>query len=375
MFCQVAGYLRDVVHGSHMNKLHSYRRGVALIYVFFVMAVVIAVSSMAVDYGRAHLVKQQLRAAADAAARAGASALLQDPDRAVRTTKEYALRQNVDGSAVTLLDSDIEVGNWNSSTRTFTAVTGVARLDANAIRVVARRTADRGNAVPTMWARYTRKASFDVVAECVVTKVDHIAVNQNVQATANPFLSGMPAGTMASPNNPHNSPDYAGTSSTPRQSPELIKMPLLADTSLQFDGIDGVMRHDPNLAFHQPDGQLNSIGYNTNRAEHGISDIKGPINALVGIFLSDDRPNLTAAPKSLDFSTETSRDFDELKPALKQVFFIGDGLNSKGIKQNFVVPKGATRLYLASWDFYEWNNNAGYRNVRISRPGRLVTVK
>jgi hypothetical protein len=50
-------------------------------------------------------------------------------------------------------------------------------------------------------------------------------------------------------------------------------------------------------------------------------------------------------------------------------------LNSKGIKQNFVVPAGATRLYLASWDFYEWNNNAGYRNVRISRPGRLVTVK
>ncbi|HRK30807.1 MAG TPA: pilus assembly protein TadG-related protein [Tepidisphaeraceae bacterium] len=358
-----------------MNKLQSYRRGVALVYVFFVMAILIVVSSMGVDYGRAHLVKTQLRAAADASARAGASSLLQDPDRVVRLTKEFALKQIVDGSPLTLLDSDIQVGNWDSSTRTFTVVTGVGRLDANAVRVMAQRSAARGTGVPTMWARFTRKASFDVHAECVVMKVDHLAVNQNVQATANPFLSGMPAGTMASPNNPHNSPDFAGTSAMPRQSPELIRMPLVANTSLQFDGIDGVMRHDPNLAFHQPDGQLNSIGYNTNRAEHGISDIRGPINALVGVFLDDNAPNLTRAPSSLDFSTAASRDFNELRPALKQVFFIGDGLNSQGLKQNFVVPTGATRLYLASWDFFEWNNNAGYRNVRISRPGRLVTVK
>jgi len=355
-------------------KLH-YRRGVALIYVFFIMALLIAVSSMAVDYGRAHLAKQEMRRAADAAARAGASALLQDPDRAVRIAKDFAKDHKVDGTELILLDSDIEIGNWDSAKRTFEAVTGIDRLDANAIRVVAERSATRGNAVPTMWGKFTKKAGFDVTAECVVMKVDAIAVNQNVQATANPFLSGMPAGTLASPNNPHNNPDYAGTTAMPRQSPELIKMKMIPDSVLQFDGIDGVMRHDPNLAFYEPDGQLNSIGYNTNRAEHGISDIKGPINALVGIFIDDNAPNLTAAPKSLDFSTATSRDFEEFKPALKQTFFIGDGINSKGLKQNFVVPKGATRLYLASWDFYEWNNNAGYRNIRISRPGRLVTVK
>ncbi len=27
--------------------------------------------------------------------------------------------------------------------------------------------------------------------------------------------------------------------------------------------------------------------------------------------------------------------------------------------EQFVVPPNATRLYLASWDGYEWNNNLG----------------
>ena len=356
------------------HGLHN-RRGISLIWAILVLGIMVVFSSMGVDYGRAHLTKQELRRAADAAARAGASALMQDPDRAVAVAKDFASRQMVDGSKVVLLNSDIEVGMWTPGTRTFRAVTGIDRLVANAIRVVAVRSDARNNAVPTMWSGLTGKKGFDVSAECIVMKVDFIAVDQNVQATANPFLSGMPTGTLASPNNPHRSPDYAGTPSTPRQSPELIRMAMIPDTTLQFDGIDGVMRHDPSLAFFEPDGQLNSIGYNTNRAEHGISDIKGPINALVGIFLTDNAPNLTAAPTALDFSSGASRDFAELKPQLKQAFFIGDGINSKGIKQNFVVPQGATRLFLASWDFYEWNNNAGYRNIRISRPGRMVMVK
>lgn len=358
-----------------MTYQQGKRSGIAVIWVVVILVLMIVISSMAVDYGRAHLIKQELRRTADAAARAGASALLQDPDRAVRLAKEYAAKQNVDGKPVTLLDSDIQVGVWNKTTRTFTQKFGTDRLSSDAIRVVAVRSAARGDAMPTMWGKLTKKTHFDIHGETIAIKVDHISVDQNVQATANPFLSGMPAGTLASPNNPHNSPDYAGTTSNPRQSPELIRMPLIDDAVLQFDGIDGVMRHDPNLAFYEPDGQLNSIGRNTNKAEHGISDINGPINALVGIFLDDKQPNLTKAPTSLDFSSAASRDFNELKPQLKQVFFIGDGLNSKGIKQNFVVPKGATRLYLASWDFFEWNNNAGYRNVRISRPGRIVTVK
>lgn len=352
------------------------RRGVGLVWATVGIGVLLAVSLLAVDYGRAQVAKNELRRAVDAAARAGAAELLQDPDAAVRVARDYGARHKVDGNPLLLLDGDVEIGTWNFSSRKFLpAQNGMQRLNGDAIRVVGELSASRGTAVPASLARLTSRDSTDISAESVAVRVDHLAVDQNVQATANPFLAGMPAGSVASRNNPHNSPDYAGNSGNPRQSPEAINMRIIPGSVLQFDGIDGVMRHDPNLAYYQPDGQLNSIGRNTNGPENGIADIRGPINALVGVFLGDDPPNRTPAPAYLDFSTTQSRDFAELKPELKQVFFIGDGKDSRGNHQKFVVPEGATRLFLASWDFYEWNNNAGYRNVRITRPGRIVTVK
>jgi Flp pilus assembly protein TadG len=351
-------------------------RGMALIWTSLVLVLMLVISLMAVDYGRAQLAKAELRRAADSAARAGAAELLLDPDDAIDVAKEYAAKHRADGRTVNLLNSDIEVGTWDSKTRVFTrATSNSARMNADAIRVVAQLRADRGTHIPAGLARLTKKGGFDVSAESIALRIEPIAVDQNVLATANPFLAGMPPGTLASPNNPHNSPDFAGTKNNPRQSPETVGMRIIPGSVLQFDGIDGVMRHDPNLAYYQPDGQLNSIGRNTNGPEHGISDIKGPINALVGVFLTDDQPNMTPAPETLDFSSPGSRDFRELRPKLKQVFFIGDGKDSRGVRQDFIVPQGATRLYLASWDFYEWNNNAGYRNVRISRPGKIITVK
>ena len=84
---------------------------------------------------------------------------------------------------------------------------------------------------------------------------------------------------------------------------------------------------------------------------------------------------MSPAPSNLDFRSTASRDFDTLQPGLKQLFFIGDGLNSKGQHQDFVAPKGTTRLFLATMDYYEWNNNAGYRQMKITRPGQIITVK
>jgi hypothetical protein len=95
----------------------------------------------------------------------------------------------------------------------------------------------------------------------------------------------------------------------------------------------------------------------------------------MGLFLDDKQPNTSGAPGKLDFSSSASREFSTLEPKLKQIFFIGDGKNKDGARQQFVVPKGATRLYLATWDFYEWNNNSGQRNIQVKRPQRIITVK
>lgn len=351
------------------------------------MVAICALCSLGVDFGRVQLAKTELRRAADSAARAAAAGLATDASEAIRLAKLYAQHNKVDGQPLALETGDIEFGRWDRKNATFELLTGDSINSANAVHVTARRSKARGNAIPTMFASLVGFDSCDISADAIVMIIPPIDVDQNVPATANPFLSGMPPGTVASGTNPHNNPDYAGVGNKPKQSPLAVKMPIVAGESYTFDSIEGTARHDPNLPYFNPDGELTDIGHNnlttkssnsygsTYYNEHGIADMRAPINALVGLFLSDEQPSKTKAPKNLDFSSEESRDFSELKPQLKQIFFIGDGLNSKGNRQTFVAPPGATRLFLATWDFYEWNNNAGYRNVKVQRPMQIITVK
>jgi hypothetical protein len=45
------------------------------------------------------------------------------------------------------------------------------------------------------------------------------------------------------------------------------------------------------------------------------------------------------------------------------------------VTQTFVAPSGATHLYLAQWDFYEWSNNVGNRTVQITIPASVQLVR
>lgn len=360
------------------TNIHSSRHkpGMALCYLIVSMVVVLGVISFAVDLGHVQLVKTELRRAADSAARAGVSGIPVSLTEARYRATSLASLNKAAGSAVALDQNlDIEFGTWNTSTRSFTVLSGFAASNANAMHVTARRTVGRGTGVPLIFGGIYGRKFCDVVGESWVMLVPGINVDQNIPGTANPFLAGMPAGSVASLNNPHNSPDYAGTTSDPRQSPMAVNMPLIAGAPLTFDSISGTVRHDPNLPYFSPDGELTKIGTNTNGSENGISDLRAPINALVGVFLDDRQPSLSSAPSRLDFSTQASRDFSELRPQLKQLFFIGDGRTTSGATQQFIVPNGATRLYLATWDFFEWNNNAGDRTVKVNRPDKMITVK
>ena len=83
----------------------------------------------------------------------------------------------------------------------------------------------------------------------------------------------------------------------------------------------------------------------------GLSGIAAPQTMfLVGVFLTDSAPS-GSDPTSLDF-TGLGTDFASLAPAIGQVFFIGDGLTGTGTgaQQQFVVPTGATRLFLGFAD-------------------------
>lgn len=92
-----------------------------------------------------------------------------------------------------------------------------------------------------------------------------------------------------------------------------------------------------------------------------------PFNSLIGVFLSASQPSLSPAPAGLNFRT-LGTSFASLSPALQQPFFIGDGLtgNGTGSVQNFVVPAGATRLFLGTMDEFGWYDNSGSFNVTVS---------
>jgi hypothetical protein len=96
-----------------------------------------------------------------------------------------------------------------------------------------------------------------------------------------------------------------------------------------------------------------------------VSDVAAPYNALLGVFLSDDRPNKSRPPRGLTFD-DKDREFTAFSPELKQVFFIGRGRTEPGEVRRFVVPKGATRLFLGTMDGFEWNNNTGAFAVTVT---------
>jgi hypothetical protein len=352
------------------------RRGVGLIWAIVMILGLCAVASFAVDFARVQIVKTQLRAASDAAGRAAAHDIPFSLTLARADALAYARKNKADGQDVILDPAlDIEFGKWEVKERKFKGLKDSEQSKMNAVRVTARRLQSRGTGVPLVLAGMLGMGACDVKADTITMILPGLNINQNVPATANPFLSGMPAGSVASLHNEHNSPDYAGTTTDPKQSPLAVNMVITGGDSMTFDSINGTARHDPKMAYYSPDGQLDDIGHNSNFSENGIADMTAPINSLVGVYLNDNQPNLSAPPQSLNFSTAASRDFDVLQPQLKQLFFIGDGMNSRGIKQQFIAPQGATRLYLATWDFFEWNNNAGYRNIRVNRPEHIVTVK
>jgi Flp pilus assembly protein TadG len=349
-----------------------------LVWGIVVIMALMAIVSLGVDLGRAQLARTELQQAADAAARHAATGLknvLRGRSAAFDNAAAAAAQNYADGTPI-LLDTsqDVELGIWDAQQRTFTRTNSVPQ--ANAVRVTARRTAARNNAVGLVFSRLAGKNSVDVSASAIATLAAGEEETLLVSAKSNPFLAGMPPGSMASRNNPHNSPDYAGTPGNPRQSPRQASLPIVAGSVMTFDGVNGGANNDPGSATRfTADGNTSSVGSNTNGAENGISDLRAPLNSLVGVFLGDDRPDQTSAPARLSFDTAPLRNFTSLEPQLKQTFFIGDGRSDAGEVQQFKVPPGATRLFIATWDTYEWNNNVGSFSITVHRPGQIALVK
>jgi hypothetical protein len=175
-----------------------------------------------------------------------------------------------------------------------------------------------------------------------------------VPGTTDIWLAGQPDGTMLTYTN---QVDVA-----PANSP--VEVPVVAETILTFSAT-GSTSYTGGICYGpSPDGGcLVTID---GGPANGISSAQVPADALIGVFVGAGVPG-GQAPAGLDFSANTS--FAMASPLLGQVFFIGDGLTGtgSGVVQQFVVPAGATRLFLASSDdLGASTNNTGQFAVAIT---------
>ena len=193
-----------------------------------------------------------------------------------------------------------------------------------------------------------------------IAVVPCVAMALPVPGPSNPYLAGMPNGTLS-----------LSGDAAPGQSPVLVPdLCLRTGSSLTFSAT-GAVSNDPNLVSYPlfgPDGNAAALTQHAGGPENGISNIFAPYDALVGVFLGASQPNLLPAPAMLDFSAAGSRNYLTLSPQLQQLFFIGNGLTSTSVIQHVVVPAGATRLYLGTLDVVQWSNNPGSFEVTVTDP-------
>ncbi len=351
-------------HRINQTVWPSNRAGFSCLYLLLMMPVMIGFTSLGLDFARVQLTKAKLQYAADSAARAAASAIPSDPDTATALAIQYAGKHNVHGSNIALLSNEVEYGTWNTTQRTFTKLTGYAIYSANAVKVTISRVASKKNATPLFFASMFGQMSADVKVTSIAMVTGGVTITINVQGTSDPYLAGMPAGSKAS-----------GVDTAPLASPTAVSgIPVVPGAEMNFS-FTGAVRNNPNYKNFDPDGNLGWILHHDAGAENGIADVTMPINSQLGVFLTDAQPNLTSAPAALDFTSASSRDFTVLRPQLKQPFFIGDGENSQGTIQKFVVPAGATRLFLGTMDGFEWINNKGSFTTTVTIPVKIQLVK
>ena len=93
----------------------------SIVYVTLLLAALLAVASLAVDYGRVQLAKTQLQTATDAAAKWAAQSIRDGHGAAVAMANDAAGDNHVDGVALSFTSSNVELGTWDADARVFSA--------------------------------------------------------------------------------------------------------------------------------------------------------------------------------------------------------------------------------------------------------------
>jgi len=143
------------------------RRGTMTIWAVVTMGLLLTVAALVVDAAMARASHADLRNAADAAALAGASGIVFGPEEVRARATEFASRNTAAGEPVQLEPEDIEIGRWDPDTRTFTPLPLNQETEGDAVRVIAQRTAARGNPLELAFARIFGTDQTDLGTEAI----------------------------------------------------------------------------------------------------------------------------------------------------------------------------------------------------------------
>jgi hypothetical protein len=350
-------------------------RGVVQAYAMFAFVALLAVVSLAVDFGRVQLVKTQLQTCADATALAAASAYAETHDVTYATnaaTAVFAGDKDLDGLAGDPVVT-MTAGTWNQTSRTFSSTYAPG---LSAVQITVARTAANGNAVPLVFGKMVGKSTCDVRATAVAITVVDDAASTTVSATGSLYLAGLPAGGSTA----------FGDTTYNANPNQVTAIDVVPGTWVSFTNTSGSCSILPGTTpYVNANGESTRPlhhGQNQDGAnwgigpENGIADAIIPGAALTGIFVTDTSPaTLTAPTRVRDWgnaSLANQASYTDLQT--REPFLIGTGATTGGQTKQFLVPPGATKLYLGVWDGVANYNNGGSfsTTVRLSHTSMLV---
>jgi hypothetical protein len=214
---------------------------------------------------------------------------------------------------------------------------------------------------------------YSVCAALALAGAASAQITFSVPGTSCPWLSGSPNGTTAG----------GGGDVAPAQSPVLVSFAVTPGQVLQFINVTGQASNDPLATLSGADGD--QFFLTKFAPENGIGSTRAPRAALMGTFVGAGVPVSGPNPGDLgnmfmDYqygAAVADLTAASISAPLQAAFFIGDGLTGtgSGSVQSFVVPAGATRLFLGVMDSFQWANNVGgYQVTVIPAPATVALL-
>lgn len=163
--------VRSPIHQQDVNRHAAFhRRGAIAVLAAILMVVFLAFTALSIDIGYIVLTRTELQNAADSGALAGVAKLALGETAARAEAKTFGQLNSVAKQSVAVADTDVDIGNWNTSTLTFTS--GVT--PKNALQVTARRDPTNSRGELTLFfapAFGTEKVSLRGVAVAAMSSV------------------------------------------------------------------------------------------------------------------------------------------------------------------------------------------------------------